>query len=148
MSSEYFEEVEAGEEVRVVRRRGEVEGEEFIEEIPSEEVPEPEDSRVLYDVTKPELLETMMIASEILTQATLGEISISEAKKLYEKEVGARIKKLITGGVVVKKKSKARKAKGEKKAKVKAKVEKKEVKEEKAKKGRGRKAKGEKVSGS
>ncbi|MCC6060889.1 MAG: hypothetical protein LM578_05110, partial [Desulfurococcaceae archaeon] len=114
MSSEHFEESEASEEVEVVESR-ELSEEENLEATIEEEMPESEDLKILYDVTKPELLETMMIASDILTQATLGQLSLSEAKRLYEREVSARIRKLVTGGVVVKRKPKARKAKTEKK---------------------------------
>lgn len=130
MSSEHFEESEASEEVEVVESR-ELSEEENLEATIEEEMPESEDLKILYDVTKPELLETMMIASDILTQATLGQLSLSEAKRLYEREVSARIRKLVTGGVVVKRKPKARKAKTEKKTEKKGKTE-----EEKGKKAR------------
>jgi hypothetical protein len=128
VSSEHFEEGEGEEEVELLRR-GEVEEESLVEA--PEEAVEAEEPRVLYDVTKPELLETMIIASDILTQASLGQISLSEAKRLYEREVVARIKKLVAGGVVVKKKARARRAekKTEKKKKTKT-----EVKKEKEKK--------------
>jgi hypothetical protein len=145
VSSEHFEESEASEEVEVVESR-ELSEEENLEATIEEEMPEPEDLKILYDVTRPELLETMMIASDILTQATLGQLSLSEAKRLYEREVSARIRKLVTGGVVVKRKPKARKAKTEKKTekkgkgRVKAKEKKTEKKakteEEKGKKAR------------
>jgi len=120
VSSEHFEESEASEEVEVVKSR-ELSEEENLEATIEEEMPESEDLKILYDVTKPELLETMMIASDILTQATLGQLSLSEAKRLYEREVSARIRKLVTGGVVVKRKPKARKAKTEKKTEKKGK---------------------------
>lgn len=124
MSSENFEESGEGEEAEVVERR-EL-GEEEIIEAPIEEAPEAEDAKILYDVTRPELLETMMIASDILTQATLGQLSLREAKRLYEREVKNRMRKLAAGGVIVKKKPRARKAetkKKEEKAKAKARKE-------------------------
>jgi len=135
MSSEHFEEGVGEEEVELLRR-GEV-GEESLVEAPEEAV-EAEEPRVLYDVTKPELLETMIIASDILTQASLGQISLSEAKRLYEREVVARIRKLVAGGVVVKKKARARRAerKTEKKKKTKTEVKKEKKTEKEAKEGK------------
>ncbi len=127
MSSEYFEEREPEEEeVELLRREP---SEEELIEAPPEEAPEFEDTKVLYDVTKPELLETMMIASEILTQASMGQISLAEAKRLYEREVVTRIKKLVTGGVVVKKKARTRRASKTKTEKAKERKTKKKSKE-------------------
>jgi hypothetical protein len=133
MSSEHFEE-RGGEEEEVELLRREGVGEESLVEAPEEGAVE-EEPRILYDVTKPELLETMIIASDILTQASLGQISLSEAKRLYEREVVARIKKLVAGGVVVKKKARARRAekKTEKKKKTKTEVKKEKKSEKEAK---------------
>ena len=135
MSSEHFEEGVGEEEVELLRR-GEVEEESLVEA--PEEAVEAEEPRILYDVTKPELLETMIIASDILTQASLGQISLSEAKRLYEREVVARIRKLVAGGVVVKKKARARRAerKTEKKKKTKTEVKKEKKTEKEAKEGK------------
>ena len=145
MSSEHFEE-RGGEEEEVELLRREGVGEESLVEAPEEGAVE-EEPRILYDVTKPELLETMIIASDILTQASLGQISLGEARRLYEREVVARIRKLVAGGVVVKKKAKARRAerKTEKKKKAKTKV-KKEKKAKKEAKG-GKKARGKRKGG-
>ena len=151
MSSEHFEE-RGGEEEEVELLRREGVGEESLVEAPEEGAVEAEEPRILYDVTKPELLETMIIASDILTQASLGQISLGEARRLYEREVVARIRKLVAGGVVVKKKAKARRAerKTEKKKKAKTEVKKekkakKEAKEEK--KARGKRKEGGGVEG-
>jgi len=121
MSSEPFEDSEIREEEAV---EGGVE---------SEEVVEAEETPVLYDVTKPELLETMLIASDILIEASTGAISLEEAKKLYEREIVGRVRKLVSAGVVVKKAKRAKARKAEKKAKAKRKAAK-----PKGKKGKGR----------
>lgn len=148
MSSEHFEE-RGGEEEEVELLRREGVGEESLVEAPEEGAVEAEEPRILYDVTKPELLETMIIASDILTQASLGQISLGEARRLYEREVVARIRKLVAGGVVVKKKAKARRAeKKTKKKKAKGEVKKEEEKRKAKKKAKGgRKAKGKKKEG-
>jgi hypothetical protein len=145
MSSEHFEE-RGGEEEEVELLRREGVGEESLVEAPEEGAVE-EEPRILYDVTKPELLETMIIASDILTQASLGQISLGEARRLYEREVVARIRKLVAGGVVVKKKAKARRAerKTEKKKKAKTKVKKEKKAKKEAKEGK--KARGKRRGG-
>ncbi len=145
MSSEHFEE-RGGEEEEVELLRREGVGEESLVEAPEEGAVE-EEPRILYDVTKPELLETMIIASDILTQASLGQISLGEARRLYEREVVARIRKLVAGGVVVKKKAKARRAerKTEKKKKAKTKVKKEKKAKKEAKEGK--KARGKRKGG-
>jgi hypothetical protein len=145
MSSEHFEE-RGGEEEEVELLRREGVGEESLVEAPEEGAVE-EEPRILYDVTKPELLETMIIASDILTQASLGQISLGEARRLYEREVVARIRKLVAGGVVVKKKAKARRAerKTEKKKKAKTGVKKEKKAKKEAKEGK--KAKGKRKGG-
>jgi hypothetical protein len=145
MSSEHFEE-RGGEEEEVELLRREGVGEESLVEAPEEGAVE-EEPRILYDVTKPELLETMIIASDILTQASLGQISLGEARRLYEREVVARIRKLVAGGVVVKKKAKARRAerKTEKKKKAKAEVKKEKKAKKEAKEGK--KARGKRKGG-
>lgn len=147
MSSEHFEE-RGGEEEEVELLRREGVGEESLVEAPEEGAVE-EETRILYDVTKPELLETMIIASDILTQASLGQISLGEARRLYEREVVARIRKLVAGGVVVKKKARARRAeKKTKKKKAKSEVKKEEEKRKAKKKAKGgKKAKGKKEGG-
>jgi hypothetical protein len=146
MSSEHFEE-RGGEEEEVELLRREGVGEESLVEAPEEGAVEAEEPRILYDVTKPELLETMIIASDILTQASLGQISLGEARRLYEREVVARIRKLVAGGVVVKKKAKARRAerKTEKKKKAKTKVKKEKKAKKEAKEGK--KARGKRKGG-
>jgi hypothetical protein len=145
MSSEHFEE-RGGEEEEVELLRREGVGEESLVEAPEEGAVE-EEPRILYDVTKPELLETMIIASDILTQASLGQISLGEARRLYEREVVARIRKLVAGGVVVKKKAKARRAerKTEKKKKAKTGVKKEKKAKKEAKEGK--KARGKRKGG-
>jgi hypothetical protein len=149
MSSEHFEE-RGGEEEEVELLRREGVGEESLVEAPEEGAVE-EEPRILYDVTKPELLETMIIASDILTRASLGQISLGEARRLYEREVVARIRKLVAGGVVVKKKAKARRAERKtekKKAKAEVEKEKKAKKEAKeGKKARGKRKEGGGVEG-
>jgi len=146
MSSEHFEERggEEEEEVELLRREGV--GEESLVEAPEEGAVE-EETRILYDVTKPELLETMIIASDILTQASLGQISLGEARRLYEREVVARIRKLVAGGVVVKKKAKARRAERKTEKKKKAKTEVKKGKKAKKEAKEGKKARGKRKGG-
>jgi hypothetical protein len=145
MSSEHFEE-RGGEEEEVELLRREGVGEESLVEAPEEGAVE-EEPRILYDVTKPELLETMIIASDILTQASLGQISLGEARRLYEREVVARIRKLVAGGVVVKKKAKARRAERKTEKKKKAKTEVKKGKKAKKEAKEGKKARGKKGGG-
>jgi hypothetical protein len=145
MSSEHFEE-RGGEEEEVELLRREGVGEESLVEAPEEGAVE-EEPRILYDVTKPELLETMIIASDILTQASLGQISLGEARRLYEREVVARIRKLVAGGVVVKKKAKARRAERKTEKKKKAKTEVKKEKKAKKEAKEGKKARGKRKGG-
>jgi len=146
MSSEHFEERGGEEEeVELLRREG-VGEEESLVEAPEEGAVE-EEPRILYDVTKPELLETMIIASDILTQASLGQISLGEARRLYEREVVARIRKLVAGGVVVKKKAKARRAERKTEKKKKAKTEVKKEKKAKKEAKEGKKARGKRKEG-
>jgi len=145
MSSEHFEE-RGGEEEEVELLRREGVGEESLVEAPEEGAVE-EEPRILYDVTKPELLETMIIASDILTQASLGQISLGEARRLYEREVVARIRKLVAGGVVVKKKAKARRAERKTEKKKKAKTEVKKEKKAKKEAKEGKKARGKRKEG-
>ncbi|MFZ8792414.1 MAG: hypothetical protein ACO2O2_00795 [Acidilobaceae archaeon] len=146
MSSEHFEE-RGGEEEEVELLRREGVGEESLVEAPEEGAVEAEEPRILYDVTKPELLETMIIASDILTQASLGQISLGEARRLYEREVVARIRKLVAGGVVVKKKAKARRAERKTEKKKKAKTEVKKEKKAKKEAKEGKKARGKRKEG-
>ena len=146
MSSEHFEE-RGGEEEEVELLRREGVGEESLVEAPEEGAVEAEEPRILYDVTKPELLETMIIASDILTQASLGQISLGEARRLYEREVVARIRKLVAGGVVVKKKAKARRAERKTEKKKKAKTEVKKEKKAKKEAKEGKKARGKRREG-
>jgi len=131
MSSEAFEDSEIREEEAV---EGGVEGEEIVEA-----VVEAEETPILYDVTKPELLETMLIASDILVAASTGAISLEEAKKIYEREIVGRVKKLVAAGVVVKKAKRAKAKKTEKKAKAKKKVAESKSKKEKGKRKAGSK---------
>jgi hypothetical protein len=145
MSSEHFEE-RGGEEEEVELLRREGVGEESLVEAPEEGAVE-EEPRILYDVTKPELLETMIIASDILTRASLGQISLGEARRLYEREVVARIRKLVAGGVVVKKKAKARRAERKTEKKKKAKTEVKKEKKAKKEAKEGKKARGKRKGG-
>lgn len=131
MSSEPFEETRVSGDEEVAESSEEVGEVMEVEEV----TPEFEEAPIMYDVTKPELLETMMIASDILVQASAGLISIDEARKLYEREVIGRVKKLVTTGVVVKK---AKKPRTRKKKEVKKEARKKAKKEAKGKKSEGK----------
>ncbi|MEM0365587.1 MAG: hypothetical protein QXR02_01490 [Acidilobaceae archaeon] len=135
MSSELEEEtIEEGVEL-VERRRGEEEVETI--EVEGEHL-EPESAMPLYDVTRPELLDTMITAVEILTQTVDGRIGLNEAVKMYSKEVEERLKKLLSEGVIVKKvktrkrktKTTKREAKRETRGRVKKKAKRKTKKEE------------------
>ncbi|MEM0340233.1 MAG: hypothetical protein QXN05_01650 [Acidilobaceae archaeon] len=87
----------------------------------------------IYDVSKPELLEVMVTASEILEKAASGMITIEDAKKLYVKAVLEQMKKFVGEGVIVKIKKRKKKAKERtKKREKKTKKQGKKTKKEKA----------------
>lgn len=126
MSSEPFEErEEAGEAgVELVER-----GEEGEEVPPVEGEALEEEPTLLYDVTKPEILEIMMNTVEILSDASEGAISFDDAKKLY-RAVERKLREQIKAGTIIKK-PKTRRARKEKKPKE---AKKPKPKEEKPKK--------------
>ncbi|MFN4045898.1 MAG: hypothetical protein ACK4H7_00980 [Acidilobaceae archaeon] len=128
MTSESFEEREKSEEpgVELVERRGE-EGEEIP---PVEGEALEEEPALLYDVTKPEILEVMMNAVEILSDASEGIISIDDVKKLYRANVERKLRELIKAGTIIKK-PKSKRARKEKKPEKAKKPKPKEEKPEK-----------------
>ncbi|MCS7107013.1 MAG: hypothetical protein NZ902_02785 [Acidilobaceae archaeon] len=86
----------------------EIEEEGTQENVELEKVEAPvEEEAVLYDVSRPELIDMMLDVVEIYDQAIEGKMSIEDARARTE-EVESRLKKMLHDGLVVKKKKRAK----------------------------------------
>ncbi|MGC8566242.1 MAG: hypothetical protein ACP5I6_02620 [Caldisphaera sp.] len=86
------------------------------EESIEEEEEENSESIIEYKVESPELLEIMLNSFDILERATQREISINEAKSMYDESVGVKMAELSSSSIKKTRKSKKGSQKSKKKS--------------------------------